>query len=41
MNGRNSNDGIFISGNQLMQRTAANAEYQQQHIFMLCQRNTP
>lgn len=36
-----SDDGIFISGNQLMQRTAANAEYQQQHIFMLCQRNTP
>lgn len=35
MNGRNTDDGIFISGNRIMQRTAANAKHQQQYTFML------
>ncbi|MGN0869657.1 MAG: hypothetical protein ACI4UV_00590 [Victivallales bacterium] len=38
MNGRSTDDGIFISGNQLMQKTAANAEHQQQHTFILFRR---
>ena len=35
MNGRNTDDGIFISGNRIMQRTAANAKHQQQYTVML------